>query len=80
MLTQAHDQIAEEVPTERNERMEQLIAAIGLLSPVNKAIIMLYLEEMSYEEIASITGLTKSNVSVKIMRIKKELETRLKNS
>ena len=80
LLTQAHDQIAEEVPTERNERMEQLIAAIGLLSPVNKAIIMLYLEEMSYEEIASITGLTKSNVSVKIMRIKKELETGLKNS
>jgi len=37
--------------------------------------VLLYLENMSYEEIASITGLTKSNVSVRLVRIKKELET-----
>jgi RNA polymerase sigma-70 factor (ECF subfamily) len=48
------------------------------LSPVNKAIVLLYLESLSYDEIASVTGLTRANVSVRLVRIKKELETLLK--
>ena len=48
--------------------------AIATLSPINKAIVLLYLENMSYEEIAAITGLSRSNVSVRLVRIKRELE------
>jgi DNA-directed RNA polymerase specialized sigma24 family protein len=33
---------------------------------------------LSYDEIAGITGLTKSNVSVRLVRIKKELEVEMK--
>ena len=43
-----------------------------------KAVIMLYLEEKSYEEISEITGISKSNVGVKLNRIKSKLETIIK--
>ena len=74
-LTEAHDRI-EEV-NDDDEKIELLAKQIETLSPVNKAIMLLYLEEMSYEEIAEITGLTKSNVSVRIVRAKKELKEKL---
>ena len=78
-LSKVHNQIAAPQSGNKEETVELLSAAIATLSPVNKAIILLYMEDMSYDEIASITGLTKSNVSVRIMRAKKELETKLKN-
>jgi len=71
-LSEKHD-VVDEVSS-KEERMEMLMKMIQTLSPVSKAIMLLYLEEMSYEDIADITGLTKSNVSVKIMRAKKELQ------
>jgi RNA polymerase sigma-70 factor (ECF subfamily) len=52
-----------------------LYIAIGRLSEIEKAIIMLYLEENSYDEIAAITGITAKNVSVRLVRIKAKLET-----
>jgi len=55
--------------------IEMLYQAINKLEPVDKAIILLYLEEKKYDEIAEIMGLTRSNVGVKITRIKKKLET-----
>jgi len=50
-----------------------LYRAINLLSDVEKAIILLYLEEFSYKEIAEIIGITESNIGVKINRIKNQL-------
>ena len=38
---------------------------------------LLYLDDLSYEEIAAVTGLSKANVSVRLVRLKKELESRL---
>jgi RNA polymerase sigma-70 factor (ECF subfamily) len=40
---------------------------------------LLYLEEKSYDEIAEITGISKSNVGVRINRAKKILKQNLKN-
>lgn len=77
-LTELHENIPDSNPENKEEAFNLLFKAISTLSPVNKAIVLLYLEDMSYEEIASITGLTKSNVSVRLVRIKKELETLLK--
>lgn len=51
--------------------------ALKKLSSINRAIILLYFEELSYREIAEITGLTKANISVRLVRIKKELEKEL---
>ena len=78
-LSVKHQQIEAEPSSDNAQQMGLLYNAIGKLSPLNRAIILLYLEEMSYEEIANITGLTKSNVSVKLVRIKKALESELKN-
>ncbi|MGB0861565.1 MAG: RNA polymerase sigma factor [Saprospiraceae bacterium] len=61
-----------------NEGMEEqkdlLYRAINQLSKVEKAIMMLYLEDYNYIEIAQIIGITKTNVGVKINRIKGKLK------
>lgn len=68
-----HDNIPDPAIDNLEESIALLYDAIGTLTPVNKAVIMLFLEELSYEEIAKITGLSRSNVSVRLVRIKKEL-------
>lgn len=72
-----HEQIPAPPPDHREDNMQGLFDAIATLSPLNKAIVLLYLGDLSYEEIASVTGLSKANVSVRLVRIKKELESRL---
>ena len=49
-----------------DENIHLLHQAIGRLSAIEKAIIMLYLEEKSYEEIAEVMGISKSNVGVSL--------------
>jgi RNA polymerase sigma-70 factor, ECF subfamily len=49
---------------------EKLYKAINYLSDVEKSIIILYLEDYSYKEIADIVGISESNTGVKINRIK----------
>lgn len=77
-LSTSHYQIADEAPDSREDSIAQLYEAIRTLSSINKAIVLLYLEEMSYEEIAALTGLSKSNVGIRLVRIRKELEAKLK--
>jgi RNA polymerase sigma factor (sigma-70 family) len=59
------------------EELQQLARAIEHLDKVDKSIILLYLEEKSYDEISEITGLSKSNVGVRINRIKIKLSQTL---
>jgi RNA polymerase sigma factor (sigma-70 family) len=59
---------------DREEELQQLYEAIGTLSAIDKAIVLLHLEEQSYEDIATVTGLTKANVSVRLVRIKRALK------
>ena len=54
---------------------EVLYQAIQHLTKVDKALIMLYLEEKSYREIAGIMDISESNVGVRINRVKKKLKT-----
>lgn len=65
-------------PNQKTEQLNELMQAIAKLNPIEKAIIMLYLDEKNYDEIADITGITKNNVGVKLNRIKTKLETLLK--
>lgn len=58
-----------------SDRQEQLFAALKQLSDAEKAIIALYLEELSYQEIAAIIGIEENYVGVKLNRIK----TKIKN-
>ena len=52
---------------------EALYAAIAQLDKVEKAVITLFLEELTYDEIASVLGLTASHVGVLLHRTKKKL-------
>ncbi len=67
------DRISDEKSDEK-EKLKLLYHAISKLNRIDKAIILLWLEEKNYEEIASIMGTSKTNVSVKLVRIKRKLE------
>ena len=59
---------------ETEENMQLLHRAVAQLTGVEKSIIILYLEDKKYEEIAEITGITQNYVRVKMNRIKKKLK------
>jgi RNA polymerase sigma-70 factor (ECF subfamily) len=58
---------------DRSDQVQQLYSAIRSLGNVDRALVMLYLDEFSYKEIAEILGLTEDNVGVKLNRIKTKL-------
>lgn len=59
--------------TARQERIKEMYSMINRLKTMEKAIVLLYLEEKSYQEIADITGLTRNNVAIKLKRSKEKL-------
>ena len=60
---------------ETEDNIKLLHKAIGRLTGIEKSIILLFLENKKYEEIAEITGITQNYVRVKMNRIKKKLKT-----
>lgn len=69
LLNVAHPGISAE-----DEQMVHFYIAVEQLSPVEKAIVFLYLDDNSYDGIARITGISNSNVGVKLNRIKGKLK------
>lgn len=59
---------------EAEEKVKLLSRAVSQLTGVEKSIILLFLEDKKYEEIAEITGITQNYVRVKMNRIKKKLK------
>ena len=59
---------------EENEAVAELYACINRLGKLERALILLYLEDRPYKEIAEIMGITTTNVSTKINRIKEKLK------
>jgi RNA polymerase sigma-70 factor (ECF subfamily) len=57
-----------------DESLDQLYNAIRQLSEVDRGVILLYLEEKSYQEIADIIGTNANNIGVRIKRIKERLK------
>ena len=55
-------------------QVKMLHERISKLGPFDRAIIMLWLEDMSYEEIGAIVGISTRNVSVRLFRIKEQLK------
>ena len=62
---------------EKEERLQQMHAAIDELTEIEKGIVMLYLEEKSYEEMEDILGINQNNLRVKMNRIKEKLRQRM---
>lgn len=61
---------------DRAQRLEQLLAMVRTLKPIDRQVILAYLEDMEAAEIAEITGLSPANVATKIHRIKNILARR----
>jgi RNA polymerase sigma-70 factor (ECF subfamily) len=71
-----HLHLSDEKDISQNE--ERLFLALRQLNDSEKAVISLYLEDFNYAEIAAITGLSESNVGVRLNRIKNKLKQILK--
>jgi RNA polymerase sigma-70 factor (ECF subfamily) len=56
-----------------DERLAALYTFIGRLEPLNRALILLYLDDRSHAEIAQVLGISETNVATKIGRIKQKL-------
>ena len=72
------------LPTMENDYFQQenialLYRFINKLNDFDKALILLYLDDYAYEEIAEILGITKTNVATKISRIKQVLKNQFNN-
>lgn len=69
-----HDAIGAPGPThESDEPLRLLYRVISQLDPLNRALLLLYLEERSQREIADILGISESNVATKIGRLKQRI-------
>jgi RNA polymerase sigma-70 factor (ECF subfamily) len=68
-----------ECDTELDHNIKLLQEFINKLNELNKALMLLYLEEKSHEEIAEILGITKTNVATKISRLKLKLKKEFQN-
>lgn len=62
-----------------NEMVQRLHQAIAKLDKVEKAIMLLHLDELPNEEIAKIVGITQNHVRVKMTRIRKKIAKTFKN-
>lgn len=59
------------------EKLQLLRQHLNNLNLLDKGIVMLYLDNKSYEEIAQITGISETNVGTKISRIKEKLKKQI---
>lgn len=67
------EQVIDDSKQLKEHTIEQLYQAIRQLSEVDRGVILLYLEEKSYQEIAEIIGSNSNNIGVRIKRIKQRL-------
>ena len=65
---------------QKEEQFTQLYDAIELLNKIERAIVMLYLEDKSYQEMEEILGINEGNLRVKMNRIKEKLRQLTKNN
>ncbi|MDR2951492.1 MAG: RNA polymerase sigma factor [Dysgonomonas sp.] len=59
---------------DNNEQIQELYRLINRLGKIERALVLLYLDDKPYKEIAEITGLSVTNVATKISRIKDKLK------
>ena len=72
-LREMHFNISDGGSDEHEENFQRLQTAIRQLSEIERAMIMMALEEVPYEEIAETIGITQNNVRVRMNRIREKL-------
>ncbi|MDE6533747.1 MAG: sigma-70 family RNA polymerase sigma factor [Muribaculaceae bacterium] len=61
---------------ETKEKLELLYSLIAQLNPMEKALILMWLDELSYEEIALNMGIPRNTVASRLHRIKEKISSR----
>ena len=79
-ITLSEMEIPDMPARDEKENTASLHLAISKLNEIEKAIILLYLDEKSYDEISEIIGITNSNVGARINRIKTKLGKLIKTA
>lgn len=59
---------------EDTQQVDLLHRRISQLKPFDRAIVLLWLEDISYDEIGAIVGISPKNVSVRLVRIREQLK------
>jgi len=59
---------------EDTRQVRMLRSRIGRLGPFDRAIVLLWLENLSYDEIGAIVGISAKNVSVRLVRVREQLK------
>jgi RNA polymerase sigma factor (sigma-70 family) len=82
VFTPLEEEVHEAIPPPRAdpvavERMERLHRFIAEEPPFERALLLLYLEDKPQKEIAEILGITPTNVSTKISRLKQRIRTEI---
>ena len=72
--------IADPIDDTEHEAYKQLHSAISKLNELDKALVLLYLEDKSHQEIADIMGITVSNVGTRMMRIRDKMKKIMYNT
>jgi RNA polymerase sigma-70 factor (ECF subfamily) len=78
-LKELHMNISDSWGDEREEDIQRLHSAIRQLSEIERAMIMMALEEVPYDEIAETIGITQNNVRVRMNRIREKLKKLMSN-
>lgn len=73
-LKELHFNISDSWGDDREEDLQRLQWAIRQLSEIERAMIMMALEEVPYEEIAETIGITQNNVRVRMNRIREKIK------
>ena len=60
---------------DKSRQIQMLYDRISRLEPFDRAIILLWLENMTYEDIAGIMGISLANVTTRLFRIKEQLKS-----
>lgn len=72
------DDVNKAAPEQNNDNVEILEMLISSLGDIDRSILLLWLEERPYEEIASIMGISRGNIASRLHRIKKKLNENYK--
>ena len=71
--------LADEQPSPQQEQLQLLEQFIATLNDLDKALILLYLDDKSYAAIAQIMGISVSNVGTKLGRVREKLRAKFEN-
>ena len=78
-LKELHMNISDAWADDREEDIQRLHSAIRQLSEIERAMIMMALEEVPYDDIAETIGITQNNVRVRMNRIREKLKKLMSN-